>query len=126
MAEELERLWSKLSFTEEKGEGIEIDSKCTKAAREIGMNCVLMKILAHKSISIEALRKNMRMLWKPNKSVQISEVDKDLFLVEFRDGRDKKKVLDMCPWSYEKQLVLLQEFDGKLTPKEVEIRWAPF
>ena len=126
MAEELEKLWSKLSFTEEEGEGIEIDSKCTKAAREIGRNCVLMKILAHKSISIEALRKNMRMLWKPNKSVQISEVDEELFFVEFGDGRDKKKVLDMCPWSYEKQLVLLQEFDGKLTPKEVEIRWAPF
>ena len=126
MAEELERLWSKLSFIEEEGEGIEIDSKCTKAAREIGRNCVLMKILAHKSINIEALRKNMRMLWKPNKSVQISEVDEELFLAEFGDGKDKKKVMDMCPWSYEKQLVLLQEFDGKLTPKEAEIRWAPF
>ena len=32
----------------------------------------------------------------------------------------------MCPWNYEKQLVLLQEFNGKLTPKELEIRWAPF
>ena len=97
MAEELERLWSKLSFTEEEGEGIEIDSKCTKAAWEIGMNCVLMKILAHKSISIEALRKNMRMLWKPNKSVQISEVVKELFLVEFGDGRDKKKSFGYVP-----------------------------
>ena len=126
MAEELERLWGKLSFTEEEDEGIEIDSNCTRTAREIGKNCVLMKILAHKSISIEALRKNMRMLWKPNKNVQISEVDEDLFLVEFGDGRDKKKVLDMCPWSYEKQLVLLHEFDGKLTPREVEIKWAPF
>ena len=126
MAEELERLWSKLSFTEEEDEGIEIDTNCTRVAREIGKNCALMMILTHKSISIEALRKNMRMLWKPNRSVQISEVDEDLFLVEFGDCRDKKKVLDMCPWSYEKQLNLLQEFDGKLTPKEVEIRWAPF
>ena len=97
MAEELERLWSKLSFTEEEGEGIEIDSKCTKATREIRMNCVLMKILAHKSISIKALRKNMRMLWKPNKSVQISEVVKELFLVEFGDGRDKKKSFGYVP-----------------------------
>ena len=126
MAEELEKLWSKLSFTEEEDEGIEIDNNCTRSAREIGKNCVLMKILTHKSISIEALRKNMRMLWKPNKSVQISEIDEEIFLVEFGDGRDKKKVLDMCPWSYEKQLILIQEFDGKLTPKEVDIRWAPF
>ena len=68
----------------------------------------------------------MRMLWKPNKGVQIFEVDEDLFLEEFGDGKDKKKVRDMCPRSYEKQLVLLQEFDRKLTPKEIEIRWAPF
>ena len=126
MAEELERLWSKLTFTEEEDEGIELDSSCTKKAREIGKNCEIMKILAHKSISIDTLRKNMRMLWKPNKGVQISEVDADLFLVEFGDAQDKKKVLDMSPWSYEKQLVLLQEFDGKLTPKELEIRWTPF
>ena len=46
--------------------------------------------------------------------------------MEFRDGRDKKKVMEMCLWSFEKQLVLIQEFDGKLTPKEIEIKWAPF
>ncbi|XP_075659849.1 uncharacterized protein At4g02000-like [Castanea sativa] len=126
MADELGRLWSKLSFTEEEDEGIELGFNCTRAAREIRKNCVLMKILAHKSISTEALRKNMRMLWKTNKGVQISEVDEDLYLVEFGDGRDKKKVLYMCSWSYEKQLVLLQELDGKLTPKEIEIRWEPF
>nr|POF10697.1 hypothetical protein CFP56_59499 [Quercus suber] len=74
MADELERLWSKLSFTEEEDEGIKLDFNCTRVAREIRKNCVLMKILAHKSISTEALRKNMRMLWKPNKGVQISEV----------------------------------------------------
>ena len=115
MAKELEALWSKLSFTEEEAEGIKLDFKSTKAVRELGKNCVVMKIMSHKSISIDALRKNLRMLWKPNKGLQLSEVDEDLFLVEFRDGKDEKKVLDMCPWSYEKQLVLMQEFDGKQT-----------
>lgn len=69
MVDKLERLWSKLPFTEEEDEGIELDFNCTRAAREIGKNCVLMKILAHKSISTEALRKNIRMLWKTNKGV---------------------------------------------------------
>ena len=44
MADELEALWSKLTFTEE-GEDIELGSNSTKAAREIGKNCVVMKIL---------------------------------------------------------------------------------
>ena len=39
--------------------------------------------------------------------VQIFEVEEDLFLVEFSDEKDKKKVLDMCPWNFEKQLVLI-------------------
>ena len=43
----------------------------------------------------------MRMIWKPNKGVLISDVEEDLFLVEFGDKRDKQKVLDMSPWSYE-------------------------
>ena len=107
MAEELEVLWKKLSFTEEEDEGIEIDSNSTRTAKEIGKNCAMMKTMSHKSISLDALRKNMRMLWKPNKGVQISEVEEDLFLVEFSDGKDKKKLLDMCPWNYEKQLVLI-------------------
>ena len=66
----------------------------------------------------------MRMLWKPNKGVQISEIEEDLFLVEFGDGKDKKKLLDMCPWSHEKQLFLIQEFEGELTPKEIELKWS--
>ena len=126
MAEELEVLWKKLSFTEEEDEGIEIDSNSTKTTKEVGKNCALMKIMAHKSINLDTLRKNMRMVWKPNKGVQISEVEEDLSLVEFSDGKDKKKVLDMCPWNFEKQLVLIQEFDGELTPKDIEIKWAPF
>ena len=54
----------------------------------------------------------MRMLWKPNKGVRISKLEEELFLVEFGDEKDKKKVLDMCPWSYEKQLVLIQGFEA--------------
>lgn len=61
-----------------------------------------MKILSRRSIGIDALRKNLRMVWKPNKGVQISEIDDEMFMVEFGDEKDKKKVLELCPWSYDK------------------------
>lgn len=80
-----------------------------------------MKILSQRSISLDALRKNMRMLWKPNKGFQILDIEEDLFLVKFGDEKYKKKVLDMCPWNYEKQLALIQDFEG-----EIELKWAPF
>ena len=119
-------LWKKLTFTEEEDVGIVLDSSSTRAAKEVGKCCVVMKILTQRCISLDALRKNLRMLWKPNKGVQISEIDEELFLVEFGDGKDKKRVIEMCPWNYEKQLILIQDFEGELTPKEIDIKWAPF
>ena len=115
-----------LEDTEEEDEDIELGSNSTKSAKDIGKFCNVLKVLSHRSISVEALRKNLRMIWKPNKGVEINELDEDLFLVEFGDERDKKKVLDMCPWSYEKQRVMLQDFEGELTPKEMELKWSPF
>ena len=105
MAEELEVLWRKLSFTEEEGEGVELGSNNTKAAKEVGKNCVIMKIMSPRSIRLDTLRKNLWMLWKTNKWVNISELEADLFLVEFGDGKDKKKILDMCPWRCISQVV---------------------
>nr|POF14567.1 hypothetical protein CFP56_36741 [Quercus suber] len=126
MADELEALWSKLTVTEEEGEGIELGSDSTKAAREIGKNCLVMKILTQRIIGLEALRKHLKMIWKPKKGLQVSEIGEEMYLAEFGDGRDKRRILEMCPWSYEKQLILLQDFEGERVPKEITIKWSPF
>ena len=66
-----------------------------------------MKVMSRKGIMLKALRKNIRMLWKPNKSLQLSMIGEEVFLVEFEDEHNKKRIMDMRPWHYEKQLVLL-------------------
>lgn len=71
MAKELEELRKKLSFIEEEDEDIELGSGSTKPAKERGKNCAVLKVLSHRSISLDSLRKNMRMMWKLNKGVQI-------------------------------------------------------
>ena len=57
MAEELEAMRSKLSFTEEEGEGIELGSNNTRAAREVGKNCAIMKILTLRCVSLDSEKK---------------------------------------------------------------------
>ena len=126
MVEELEELWRKLSFMEEEDKDIMLGNNITKVAKARGRLCGVLKILTHKSVHVEALRKNLRMLWKPSKGFNISELDDDLFLAEFGDERDKKRIMNMSPWSYEKQLVIIQEFERELTPREMELKWCPF
>ena len=69
MTDELEQLWSKLKFTEKEDVGIELGSSCTKAAKVVGKNCIVMKILTMRSINLDTLRMNLRMLWKPNQGL---------------------------------------------------------
>lgn len=126
MVEELEALRQKLTFTEEEDESIKLGNSCTKAAIEKGKYCLVLRVLSRKCIILNMLRKNMRMLWKPNRNVLFLEIDDELFLVEFDDERDKRKVLDMCPWNYEKNLVLLQEFEGDKVPKDLVLKWSLF
>ena len=69
MAEELETLWQKLKVTEEEEVSISLGEECTKAANEKGKNCLVLRVLSRRGIMLDALRKNIRMLWKPNKSL---------------------------------------------------------
>ena len=117
MADELEELWKKLTLTEKEEKDIILGSNSTKVAKEARKNCIVVKVLTQRSVNVEALKKNMRMLWKPNKGLQVLEIEDNLYLAEFGDSRDKKKVMEMRPWSYEKQLVLIREFEGELVPK---------
>nr|POE89124.1 uncharacterized protein CFP56_70455 [Quercus suber] len=32
----------------------------------------------------------------------------------------------MCPWSFEKQLIIMKEFKGELVPKDIVMKWSPF
>ena len=126
MAEELETLWLKLKVTEEEEVSISLGGECTRAANERGKNCLVVRVLSRRGIMLDALRKNIRMLWKPNKSLQLLVIEEELFLADFEDAKDKKRVMEMRPWHYEKQLMLLQEFEGEQDPKDIVLKWSPF
>ena len=46
-------------------------------------------------------------------------------MVEFKVAREKKKILEMRLWSYDKELIILQEFEGDQMPKEMALKWSP-
>ena len=85
MAEELELFWQKLTVTDEEEVSVNLGRECTRATKERGKNCLVMKVLSRRGIMLDALRKNIRMLWKPNKSIQISVIEEEMYLVEFDD-----------------------------------------
>ena len=55
MAEELEVLWKKLSFTEEEGVGVDLGNSSTRVAKEVGKNCAIMKIILYLRLGAQQL-----------------------------------------------------------------------
>ena len=60
MAEELAMLWEKLEFTGEEDESITLGSNSTKAAKERGKNCLVMKILSRRSIMLDTFKEKSK------------------------------------------------------------------
>ncbi|XVF50108.1 hypothetical protein PTKIN_Ptkin04bG0068900 [Pterospermum kingtungense] len=63
----------------------------------------------------------MKMVWKISRDVEISEVEDMIFFVQVCRVKDVERVKKGSPWSFDKQLIMLQEFNGDLRPEEY--RW---
>jgi hypothetical protein len=47
-------------------------------------------------------------------------------LFEFADVDDKKRVLDGRPWSFDRQILVLNDFDGSVPPAQMQFTHSPF
>ena len=57
MVEELELLWQKLMVTDEEEVSVNLGRECMRATKERGKNCLVMKVLSHRGVMLDALRK---------------------------------------------------------------------
>jgi hypothetical protein len=55
----------------------------------------------------------------------INEVQENLWLFEFEEDGDKQKVLAGRPWSCDRTLLVLNEFDRRLAPSQMEFQYSP-
>lgn len=51
-------------------------------------------------------------VWKTERSLTFKEVGRNKFLIEFQTTTEKNRVLLGRPWSFDRNLVCLQEFEG--------------
>ncbi|XP_059428666.1 uncharacterized protein LOC132162443 [Corylus avellana] len=54
--------------------------------------------------------------WKPTETPSFKVLGDNLFLVEFVNDRDKKRVLEGRPWVFEENLFGVEEYDGLTSP----------
>lgn len=78
-----------------------------------GNHYLVIKLCTRHPFNNEAFKTTLRKIWRPAKQVHFHELGSVLILTEFEDCLDKKRVIQDNPWSFERNLILLQEFDKK-------------
>lgn len=126
MVEEITRLWEGLSLTEEEKQEIIPPKEAVINSETKGQHCPLALIINYKTVNKEAFRSTLAKFWSSDGWLTFREVGENRFLVEFQNLSDKEKVMHERPWSFDRHIVNLQDFEGSLSRKEVQFKYESF
>jgi hypothetical protein len=85
-----------------------------------GSKCLVSWLGVPKKLNKEAFKGILMRIRRPAGKLMINEVQENLWLFEFAEEGDKRKVMAGRPWSYDRTLLILNEFDGRLAPSQME------
>jgi hypothetical protein len=126
MADELEALCGKISLTEGEQTGIQVEELEVSDARAVAGKCLVGKVWGDKNVNKEAFMSVMSTIWRTAGGVKFRDLKDNMWLFEFTDQVDKMRVMDGRPWSYDRQILVLNEFDGTTPPSQLVFNHSPF
>ncbi|KAF5443021.1 hypothetical protein F2P56_035618 [Juglans regia] len=68
----------------------------------------------------------MARVWQIEGKAVFKEVGRNKFLVELKEKADKKRIMQGRPWSFDKNLICLQDCEGHESWKEMQFQHEPF
>lgn len=74
-------------------------------------NSIMGKLLTKPHFSKNRLMATLRSVWRVSKDVQILSLEDNLFMFKFVTLTDKQRVFYGSPLAYDRQHLLLQEYD---------------
>jgi hypothetical protein len=78
-----------------------------------------------KKLNKEAFKAVLMRIWRLPGRVVFKEILENLWLFKFFDVGDKQKVMVGRPWSYDRTLLILHDFDRKLAPYQMDFSVSP-
>uniref|UniRef100_A0A803MW53 CCHC-type domain-containing protein n=1 Tax=Chenopodium quinoa TaxID=63459 RepID=A0A803MW53_CHEQI len=128
MDESLMKDWERLKLTDEENVIFgQSDVSLTEEMSNTKISLSLVgKLLTKKSFNVEAMKRVLKTLWRIDDNVAIRGVNTNIFVFQFFNIDDRKKVLEGRPWVFDNQILLLKEMCATEQPSEVSFDACPF
>lgn len=112
----------KLSDAEKKGIKIGKRQACSA---QVGKLQAVGKILSERPAKAEYLGRTLGGIWSPFTGVDCKNLGRNRFLFSFHDEASKKKALDGGPWTFNKDLLVMEEFVPSKTIDDYDFNRIP-
>jgi hypothetical protein len=119
-----ERANTKLSEGEQLG--IVVDDHEIAEAKKQGNSCLIGKIWAGKRVNRDGFITVFKRIWRIEGEVGFKEIQPNVWIFEFSKETDKIRVLKGRPWSFDRSLLALSEFDGGIPSSQWNFTLSPF
>ncbi|KAJ4831163.1 hypothetical protein Tsubulata_030967 [Turnera subulata] len=87
---------------------------------------LVRKLWMKRGFNRKALMQTMFSLRSVKRGLQINKLEKNLFMFNFRDERDKTRVLVGKPWHFDRHVLVLQFVEGNKQPSNIDLFRTPF
>ncbi|XP_057247549.1 uncharacterized protein LOC130589924 [Beta vulgaris subsp. vulgaris] len=84
------------------------------------------KMLTVRTYNFDPMKKTLNQIWAISRGALFRSIENGLFVVRFASKRDKDKVMAGRPWTFDQNLVMLQEIEDDIQPSEIVLKRCPF
>ena len=117
------KMSKKLKLSEEEKVVLAVSSQDVSNSKHHAKFSTLFRLQISKEFNKEVFRSTIHKLWQGSHGVTIKEVGNNLSLAIFTSEEDMMKVLDRSPWSFDRRLILMKQFNGDLSPGNVSFHY---
>ncbi|KAK4424238.1 hypothetical protein Salat_1617200 [Sesamum alatum] len=123
---DLLRLHSVLSLTFDEAVGVVIPLSDLEKGYG-GYHLTLVgRLLSHRAVNFDAMKGTLIQLFQAARGLELRKISDDRFCLLFNHAEDYRRVLDLRPWIFDKNLVVLAPLSDRDDPLLVNLDWCPF
>ncbi|KAL0412147.1 UNVERIFIED_CONTAM: hypothetical protein Slati_3804400 [Sesamum latifolium] len=83
--------------------------------------CLVGRLLARRAVNFEGMCASLRIFILPVKGMGIKQLPVDRLLIRFNHVIDRNRTLEGCPWSFEKNVLVLSGIGENENPMQYEL-----
>ncbi|KAL0409375.1 UNVERIFIED_CONTAM: hypothetical protein Sradi_1871900 [Sesamum radiatum] len=119
------KLGKSLRLTEKEGAGVVIPEGVWSIDSDHHLFLV-GRLLSQKQPKFEALVSSINSMLNPVRGLEMRNLSEGRFLIQLHHILDRDRALEGCPWSFEKNTLILSSIGVNENPLDVDLKWCEF